>query len=317
MRSTPNMEKPLMNTTLSWADFDVIIVGGSYAGLSAAMQLARARRRVLVIDSGQRRNRYALHSHGFLTQDGSEAAMIAAQGRAQLQAYPNVAWAKETVVSATADRDHFRVTFPDGGMAVSHRLVLATGVTDELPQIEGLAQRWGKSVFHCPYCHGYELNEGDIGVFATSEMSMHHALMLPDWGRVTFFLNGAFTPSDAQRGALARRGVTTEETPVARIDGEADVVLKDGRRLPMAGLFVMSRTSSAGALAGQLGCAMEAGPMGDFVQTDAQKATNVPGVFCCGDMARAAGNVAFAVADGAMAGIAAHRSLITELNHAV
>lgn len=216
-----------------------------------------------------------------------------------------------------ADGDHFQVTLPDGGHVLSRRLILATGVADALPPIEGLAQRWGKSVFHCPYCHGYELNEGDIGVFATNEMSMHHALMLPDWGRVTFFLNGAFTPNDAQRAALARRGVTTEETPVARIDGAADVVLQDGRRLSMAGLFVMSRTSSASALAGQLGCTMEAGPMGDFVQTDMQKATSVPGVFCCGDMARAAGNVAFAVADGAMAGVAAHRSLIAELHHAV
>jgi thioredoxin reductase len=306
-----------MDTSRNQAEFDVIVVGGSYAGLSAAMQLARARRRVLVIDSGHRRNRYALHSHGFLTQDGSEASMIAARGRAQLQAYPHVAWANETAVSAAADGEHFRVTFSDGGNVVSRRLVLATGVADALPPIEGLAQRWGKSVFHCPYCHGYELNEGDIGVLATSEMSMHHALMLPDWGRVTFFLNGAFAPNDAQRAALARRGVTTEATPIARIDGEADVVLADGRRLPMAGLFVMSRTSSASALAGQLGCAMEAGPMGDFVHTDTQKATNVPGVFCCGDMARAAGNVAFAVADGAMAGVAAHRSLIAELNHAV
>ena len=309
-----------MNTAHHQPDFgvifDVIVVGGSYAGLSAAMQLARARRRVLVIDSGQRRNRYATHSHGFLTQDGKEAAAIAAEGRAQLLAYPNVAWANETAVAAAAAGDQFLVTLPDGGQVVGRRLVLATGVADALPPIEGLAERWGKSVFHCPYCHGYELDEGDIGVLATSEMSMHHALMLPDWGRVTLFLNEAFTPDDAQRAALARRGVTTEKTAVARIDGAADVVLQDGRRLPMAGLFVVPRTSSASALAGQLGCATEAGPMGDFVQTDMQKATSVPGVFCCGDMARAAGNVAFAVADGAMAGVAAHRSLIAELEHA-
>jgi thioredoxin reductase len=313
------MEKHML-TSRDQAEFDVIVIGGSYAGLSAAMQLARARRRVLVVDAGRRRNRYAHHSHGFLTQDGSEAAAIAAQGRAQLQAYPNVAWANETVVSAAADGEQFRVGFPDGGVAVGRRLVLATGVTDTLPPVEGLAERWGRSVFHCPYCHGYELNEGEIGVLATGELSMHHALMLPDWGRVTLFLNGAFVPDANQAAALAARGVTLETAPVARIDGEADVVLADGRRLQMAGLFVVPRTSlpSSGAatLAGQLGCALEAGPMGDFVRTDAQQATNVPGVFCCGDMARAAGNVAFAVADGAMAGVAAHRSLIAELQQA-
>ncbi|WP_229412852.1 NAD(P)/FAD-dependent oxidoreductase [Massilia sp. Root335] len=310
------MENSIMHTSPNQADFDVIVVGGSYAGLSAALQLARARRNVLVIDAGRRRNRFARHSHGFLTQDGSEAAAIATQGRAQLQAYPNVAWASDTAMSATGDGEYFEVTLSDGGTVSGRRLVLALGVTDTLPGIEGLAERWGRSVFHCPYCHGYELDEGDIGVLATGELSMHHALMLPDWGRVTLFLNDAFTPSDAQHEALARRGVTLEAAPVARIDGEADVVLRDGRRLPMTGLFVVPRTTVAGALPRQLGCAMEAGPMGEFVATDAMKATNVPGVFCCGDMARAAGSVALAVADGAMAGVATHRSLIAELNQA-
>jgi thioredoxin reductase len=302
-----------MDTFQNNADFDVIVVGGSYAGLSAAMQLARARRRVLVVDAGRRRNRFAQHSHGFLTQDGSPAAAIAEQGRAQLQAYPTVAWANETAVAARFDGDMFHVTFPDGGAVTGRRLVLATGVADTLPPVDGLGARWGTSVFHCPYCHGYELDQGAIGVLATGPMSMHHALMLPDWGAVTFFLNGAFTPDDAQRAALASRGVTVEATAVARIDGVADVVLADGRRFAMAGLFVATRTSIASDLAGQLGCAMEEGPMGAFVQTDGQKATSVPGIFSCGDMARAAGNVAFAVADGAMAGVAAHRSLIAAL----
>lgn len=140
--------------------------------------------------------------------------------------------------------------------------------------------------------------------------------MLPDWGNVTLFLNGAFVPTGEQGAALARRGVTIEATPVARIDGAADVVLDDGRCLPMAGLFVMARTSVHSPLAEQLGCALTAGPLGDFVQTDLQQASNIAGVFCCGDMARAAGSVALAVADGAMAGVAAHRSLIAELQHA-
>ncbi|CAH0209139.1 NADH dehydrogenase [Massilia sp. Bi118] len=305
-----------MKTRTDHAEFDVIVVGGSYAGLSAALQLARARRRVLVIDAGRRRNRHAHRSHGFLTQDGSEAAAIAADGRAQLQAYDNVAWARDTAAGAAAEGDGFRVTLSDGGSVCGSRLVLAMGVVDTLPPVEGLEERWGKSAFHCPYCHGYELNEGDIGVLATGELSMHHALMLPDWGRVTLLLNDAFEPNAAQLASLERRGVTLERTPVARIEGEAEVVLRDGRRLPMAGLFVASSTHIASPLAAQLGCALEQGPIGDFVWTDEQKASSVPGVFCCGDMARAAGNVAFAVADGAMAGVAAHRSLIEELNHA-
>jgi len=277
------------------------------------MQLARARRRVLVVDAGQRRNRYASHSHGFLTQDGRPPSDIAADGKRQLLAYPTVTWREGRAEHAEATASGYRVTLDDGSVFHSQRVILATGVVDELPAIEGLRERWGASVFHCPYCHGYELDQGAIGVLATGPMSMHHALMLPDWGAVTFFLNGAFTPDDAQRAALASRGVTVEATPVARIDGVADVVLTDGRRLAMAGLFVATRTSIASDLAAQLGCVMEEAPMGAFVQTDGQKATSVPGVFSCGDMARAAGNVAFAVADGAMAGVAAHRSLIAAL----
>lgn len=311
----PNMESIYMPTSIQQPDFDVIVIGGSYAGLSAALQLARARRRILIIDNGRRRNRFAQNSHGFLTQDGSTAAGIAAVGRAQLEEYPNVAWANETVVSAGGEKGRFEVEFPDGGVATAQRLVLATGVVDLLPPVVGLAERWGTSVFHCPYCHGYELGSGKIGVLSVGEISMHHALMLPDWGSVTFFLNGTFILDDAQRAALARRGVTLEETHVKRIIDVADVELVDGRLLPMKGLFVASRTHGMSKLAGQLGCAVEEGPTGDFVTTDTMKATTVSGVFSCGDMARPAGNVAFAVADGAMAGVAAHRSLIAELNY--
>ena len=302
-----------MHTHSNESEFDVIVVGGSYAGLSAATQLARARRRVLVIDGGRRRNRYADRSHGFLTQDGTEAAAIAAQARAQLRAYPTVAWANETAVAASSAGAGFDVALPDGGTVRARRLILATGVVDTLPAVDGLEERWGTSVFHCPYCHGYELDEGAIGVLAAGEASLHQALMLPDWGQVTLLLNGAFEPQPDQLAALARRGVAVERTPVARIEGRADVVLRDGRRLRLAGLFVATRTHIASPLAGQLGCVLETGPLGPYVATDAQKASSVPGVFCCGDMARPAGNVALAVADGALAGIAAHRSLIPEL----
>jgi thioredoxin reductase len=305
-----------MHTQPQQTEFDAIVIGGSYAGMSAAMQLARARRRVLVIDAGRRRNRFAGRSHGFLTQDGSDAAAIAAQGREQLLNYPNVTWIEGLASAAARQGDGFAVTLGTGQAFSGSRLVLATGVADELPALEGLAQRWGSSVFHCPYCHGYELGAGNIGVLAVGALSMHHALMLPDWGTVTFFLNDAFEPDAAQLAALAARNVAVERVPVARIEGQADVVLADGRVLPMAGLFVAPRMRDASPIARELGCAMEDGPAGPYVATDAMKASSVPGVFCCGDMARAAGNVAFAVADGAMAGIAVHRSLIPQLHEA-
>jgi len=296
--------------------YDVIIVGGSYAGLSCAMQLGRARRRVLVIDAGQRRNRYASHSHGFLTQDGRAPADIAADGKRQVLAYPTVSWREGRALRAAQTAGGFEVLLDDGSTVQALRLVLASGVVDELPPVEGLRERWGASVFHCPYCHGYELDQGPIGVIATGPLSMHHGLMLPDWGTVTFFLNGAFEPDAAQLAELARRGSTVESRLISRIDGVAEVVLADGSTHAMAGLFVAPRTRQASPLAEQLGCAIDEGLTGPVVRTDEMKSTSVAGVFCCGDAGRAAGNVAFAVADGAMAGVAAHRSLMFGLPQA-
>jgi thioredoxin reductase len=303
------MERPIMPTPNE--QFDAIVVGGSYAGLSAALQLARARRRVLVVDASRRRNRFAGNSHGFLGRDGQPAADIAAIGRRDVAAYPNVHWHDGAALDARAEGDGFLVELEGAPAAHGRRLVLATGVRDELPQVPGLAERWGRSVFHCPYCHGYELQQGDIGVLANSELSFHHAMLLPDWGRVTLFTNGRFEPNDEQRAAMARRGVAAiEETLVARIEDAATVVLADGRRLPMAGLFTFGRTHMASPLAERLGCAFDEGPMGRFIRTDERKQTTVPGVYAGGDAARAAGNVAIAVADGAMAGTGAHQSLV-------
>ncbi|NVD42297.1 NAD(P)/FAD-dependent oxidoreductase [Ensifer sp. HO-A22] len=290
---------------------DVLILGGSYAGLSAGLQLARARRKVLVIDNGLRRNRFAGTSHGFLTQDGNTPADIAAKARAQLMEYRTVEWLQAEATHAERAQDGFKVTLQQGPDVTGKRLVLATGVTDVLPELEGIAERWGKSVFHCPYCHGYELDEGNIGVLATSPLSMHQALMLPDWGPTTFFLNGAFEPDADQLQQLARRNVTVEHGLVHRLGGErANVVMRDGRVLPMDGLFTTTRTVVSAPFAEQLGCAFDDGPLGRYIRTDATKATTVAGVFACGDAARPTGSVALAVGDGAMAGAATHRSLM-------
>ena len=294
---------------------DVIIIGGSYAGLSAAMQLGRARRNVLIIDEGLRRNRFAGHSHGFVTQDGVDPAIIAANARAQVLMYPTIQWASARADSArriynTSSANAAFEVVVGGTRYLSRRLLLATGVKDILPNIAGLAERWGKSVFHCPYCHGYELDQGQIGVIAGSELSMHHGLMLPDWGPTTFLINGAFEPDVEQLAALDARGVTVERNAVAAITGHADVRLVDGRTFSFAGIFALAPFELASPVARQLGLDMDRGPLGAVIKTDPMKETSMLGVFACGDAARMMASVALAVGDGNLAGAGVHKSLM-------
>ncbi|WP_174802541.1 NAD(P)/FAD-dependent oxidoreductase [Martelella limonii] len=295
--------------------YDVIIIGGSYAGLSAALQLGRARQRVLIIDEGKRRNRFASHSHGFLTNDGAEPAEIAARARAEVLKYKTVGWlsaraeSAERVTPVEAGELLFAVTVKEE-RHLARRLILATGLRDIMPEISGLSERWGKAVFHCPYCHGYELDQGMIGVIAGSALSMHHALMLPDWGPTTFFINDAFEPDRGQLESLSARGVTIERGSIAAITGHADIRLEDGRVLPFAGLFALARFELASPIAVGLGLALEEGPLGAVIRTGAMKETSMPGVFACGDAARPMASVALAVGDGNLAGASGHRSLI-------
>jgi len=294
---------------------DVIVIGGSYAGLSAAMQLGRARRDVLIIDEGLRRNRFASYSHGFLTQDGADAAVIAATARAQVMAYPTVqsisARANNVRRVESTNQSHVAFEVVVGNEThTSRRLLLASGVKDILPAIAGLPERWGKSVFHCPYCHGYELGQGQIGVIAGSAISMHHALMLPDWGSTTLLLNNAFEPDAEQSNALAARGVSIERSPIENIAGHADVCLADGRTLSFAGLFALAHFELASTIPQQLNLDLEHGPLGSVIKTDAMKETSMPGVFACGDAARMMASVALAVGDGNLAGAGLHRSLM-------
>jgi thioredoxin reductase len=296
--------------------YDAIIVGGSFAGLSAALQLARARRRVLLIDAGLPRNRYATHAHGFLGQDGKPPSEIVAQARDQLARYPTVAFLDGEAASAEAVRagGPFRVALADGREALGLRLILATGLRDELPALAGLRERWGLTVLHCPYCHGYENAGRPLGVLAAHPLSAHQAALLPDWGPTTYFTQGEFEPDAEQAALLARRGVRIERAPVVELLGAAPaldaVQLADGRRKAIHALFVASRTHMASPLAMQLGCAFDDGPLGPVIRVDALKQTSVEGVFAAGDAAIPMSNATLASASGVMAGVCAHRSLV-------
>ncbi|MBN3783438.1 NAD(P)/FAD-dependent oxidoreductase [Burkholderia sp. Ac-20345] len=298
---------------------EVIVIGGSFAGLSAAMQLARARRRVLVIDAGRPRNRFAEHAHGFFGQDGKPPAQIVDEAAAQLAAYPTVQRLAGDVRTAERDADgRFHVTLADGGRASADRLILATGIRDELPALPGLAERWGVSVLHCPYCHGYEVSGQRLGVLATHPLSVHQAILIPDWGPTTWFTQGVVEANEEEAALLDARGVRIEQSPVVEILGDAPRIdalrLADGQVVPVDALFVGARTAMASDLAQQLGCAFDDGPLGPVVRVDALKQTSVAGVFAAGDASTPMSNATFASASGVMAGVAAHRSLIFGLD---
>ncbi|VWD47837.1 thioredoxin reductase [Burkholderia contaminans] len=298
---------------------EVIVIGGSFAGLSAAMQLARARRGVLVIDAGRPRNRFAAHAHGFFGQDGKPPAQIVDEAAAQLAAYPTVQRIAGDVRTAERDADgRFHVTLADGSRASADRLILATGIRDELPALPGLAERWGVSVLHCPYCHGYEVSGQQLGVLASHPLSVHQAILIPDWGPTTWFTQGVVDANEEEAALLDARGVRIERSPVVEILGDAPRIealrLADGQVVPVDALFVGAHTAMASDLAQQLGCAFDDGPLGPVVRVDAMKQTSVAGVFAAGDASTPMTNATFASASGVMAGVAAHRSLIFGLD---
>jgi len=293
---------------------DAIIVGGSFAGLSAALQLARARRRVLVIDAGLPRNRFADASHGILGHDGKAPAQILREAACQVAAYPTVEIIKGEALGAEAITGGFAVTLVGGRTARGRKLVLATGVSDILPDLPGLKERWGASVLHCPYCHGYEHRDRPLGVLASHPMSAHQAAMIPDWGPTTLFTQGRFEPDDEQRALLDARSVTIERSPVTALLGDAPDLaaarLADGRVVPLNALFVAPAQRMTSPLAERLGCEFDEGPLGPIIRADAWKATTVPGVFAAGDAARPMQNATLASADGVLAGVGAHQALI-------
>lgn len=219
-----------------------------------------------------------------------------------------------TRAKAEAAGDGFRVVLEGGETFEGARLLLATGVRDTLPDIPGLQEQWGKTVLHCPYCHGYEIAGGPLGVLAVGAVSMHQALLIPDWGDVTLFTNAAFEPDAEQMRALDARGVKLETARIevceADASGGLSLRLAGGHDVRVKALFTAPRTSMASPLAEQLGCAFAEGGLGPIIKVDELQQTSVPGVYAAGDAARSMTNIAFAVSDGAFAGVAAHRSLI-------
>ena len=292
---------------------DAIIIGGGFAGLAAATYLARARRNVRVLDTGKPRNRFADASHGFLGQDGSNPRDILETARAQLLAYDTARLTETEANAAWVHEGGFAVALADGEEITAHKLILAFGLRDELPDLLGLRERWGKTVLHCPYCHGIEFSDRQLGVLYSTPMSVHQASLIAEWGPTTLYLNGAELAED-EAAALAARNVSIEPAPVSRLTGEGTelsaVELADGRSRTIAALYIAPRSCFSSPLAEQLGAQIDESPLGPIIRTDGDRMTSVPGLYAAGDIARAPHSVSWAVADGVTAGTSAHRALV-------
>jgi thioredoxin reductase len=257
-----------------------------------------------------------MHSHGLFGRDGGQPAEMIATARSQVLAYPSVRFVEGVATKAAMTADGFAVTLQTGDVVEASKLVLAFGISDDLPAIPGLAPRWGRSVLHCPYCHGFEFSGQRLGVLHVTPMSIHQAMLIADWGPTTLYLNGAPEPDEETLAELSRRGVTIEPAPIRRLHGEgielSAIELADGRTSAVDALYIGTRTRFNSDIATQLGCAVDQGPSGPVLRTDAEKMTSVPGVYAAGDITRAVHNITWASADGVTAGVALHRAMVFE-----
>jgi thioredoxin reductase len=283
---------------------DAIVIGGGAAGLNGALMLVRSRRSTLVIDAGEPRNAPAAAVHGLLARDGTPPAELLAAGRDEVRRYGGEI-RHGVVTTAVAVDGGFVVTTSDGATERARRLLVASGATDVLPPIPGLAERWGADVVHCPYCHGWEVRDQAIGVLETGPMSVHQALLFRQLSDDIVFFG---SPSDE----LAKRGIRVVSEPVVAVessDGKlAGVRLDDGTLVPRQALAVGTRLKVR--LPEGLGLPIEENGMGEFVPSERGGLTSVPGVWVAGNVTEPSAQVGSAAAAGAMAGAMINADLV-------
>lgn len=294
--------------------YDVIIIGGSYAGLSAAMALGRAIRNVLVIDSGKPCNRQTPHSHNFLTQDGNTPAAIAALARSQVMAYPTIHFLNDKVTGAEGENNNYRISTFGGEKIKAKKLLFATGIKDLMPDITGFAACWGISVIHCPYCHGYEYKGQQTGILVNGDIAFEFGRLIKNWTRnLTIFTNGKSTVTEENRKQLEETGITIIEKELREIqhkDGYlTNVIFTDGESYDLDALYAKLPFEQHCLIPEKLGCVLSDS---GYIQVDGFQQTSVPGIYAAGDNTAMLRSVSSAVATGTAAGAFINRELIAE-----
>nr|WP_295922520.1 NAD(P)/FAD-dependent oxidoreductase [uncultured Dyadobacter sp.] len=295
-------------------NFDIAIIGGSYAGLSAAMALGRARRNVVIIDSGKPCNRQTPHSHNLITHDGKTPAEISALAREQVLAYPTVRMHAGLVTQVSGADGAFVVTTDEGQVLQAKKLIFATGIRDVMPEIPGFAECWGISAIHCPYCHGYEYSDARTGVLINGEMALEYLKMIRNWtAHLTLYTNGPATFDDVARAKMHAFGAEIVEQPIASLDHEngylKTIRLTDGTTRDITALYHRPAFVQHTLLPEQLGC--ELNPQG-FIKVDEAQKTTVAGIYAAGDNSGALRGLTSVMAAGTIAGVRLNHELINE-----
>ncbi len=293
---------------------DVLIVGGSFAGLAAAMQLGRARRKVTVLDTGLNRNRYASHAHNVLGFDGIPPGDVLERAREQVAAYPTVKLVQGRAETVSGEPDDFTIRTTEGEDFNARRLILSYGIVDEFPDIPGFAESWGKTVIHCPFCHGYEVAGRRWGLLFSSLMSLHAPSLYADWtDDITLILDGNTIP-DEERHKLEKRGVKIEDGKLARIHHHngavSAVTLEDGSEIALDALYSHPRNRPSATLHEQLGLDTKETPTGIMVEVDDRQKTSRDGVYAAGDLTTGMHSITVANYSGSMAAMGSQQSML-------
>ena len=308
--------------------WDAIIIGGGAAGLSAALMLGRARRNVLVIDAGQPRNRFASHMHGVLGQEGVPPHELIARGRTEAASY-GIEFITGTIarvedLGAPGQPAHaggVRVSTADGHMHVARALIVASGIRDELPEIPGLSERWGSTVLHCPYCHGWEVRDQRLGVLTTSPLGLHQAELIRQWSdSVTVFTAGLGDLSPETAARLRSRGITLESAPVAAVLGEGTAISavqleayegSASREVAVDAIFTAGTLRPNDSFLAELDLARSETPFGSFITANPMGQTSNARVWAVGNVVNPAAGVPVAIGAGSFTGAAVNAALVT------
>jgi thioredoxin reductase len=304
-----NFKITMMKTSV----FDVIIIGGSYSGLAAAMALGRALRNVLVIDSGTPSNKQTPHSHNFITNDGKTPAEIHALAKAQVEKYKTVNFYEGLVTYGQKCDNGFEIGLAGGEKFGAAKLIFATGIRDIMPGIEGFAPCWGISVLHCPYCHGYEVRNAKTGILGNGDYGFEFSRLISNWTNdITLYTNGLSTLTKEQEIQLERHHIEIIENPIEKLEHSngyiENIIFTGGSKSPVKAIYASVPFEQQCNVLEKLGCEIKDG----YISIDGNHKTTVDGVFACGDNVTRLRTVANAVAMGTTTGIMVNKEIVIE-----